>query len=203
MSSTIVRFAVASVTSLTLTGVLMAQGNPQTPPQPPRTDQTPAQRGSTADSVTLAGCLMQGKDVASLKQSTASAEDFFLTNAMPSGAATTSGGTAGTAAPATGTPPPSGEKPGGTRPSDAARAGGAMGSGKVYRISGLGKDELSKHINHQVEIQGRLSTGGAPSGTPSGTTPGATAGAAGASDIAGVIQAAAVKMVSATCTAKE
>jgi hypothetical protein len=204
MSSTLVRFAVASVTSLTLTGVLMAQA-PQTPPQQPRTDQTTAQRGSTGDNLTLAGCLMQGKDVAALK--TASPDDFFLANAMPAGAASTSGaGTPGATTPATGTPPPTGgtATAGGTRPSDATRAGGAMGSGKTYRISGLDKEQLSKHINHQVEIQGKVSPGAA-SGTPSGTTPGAAAGAAasGASDLAGVIQATSVKMISATCTSKE
>jgi hypothetical protein len=202
MSSTLVRFAVASVTSLTLTGVLLAQAPQTPPPQPPRTDQTTPQRGG--DNVTLAGCLMQGKDVAALK--TASPEDFFLTNAMPAGAATTSGaGTPGATTPATGTPPPS--TAGGTRPSDAARAGGAMGgSGKTYRISGLDKDQLSKHVNHQIEIQGKVTPGGA-SGTPSATTPtpGAAAGAAasGASDLAGVIQATSVKMISATCTSKE
>jgi hypothetical protein len=197
MSSTLCRFAFASILSLTLTGVLIAQEKPQTPP--PRPDQTTPQR-STQDEMTLAGCLKQGKDSG---QATASADDFFLTNAVPAGAASTSGsGKPGTATTATGTPPPT--TAGGTRPSEAARAGGATGGmGKTYRITGLDKAQLSKHINHQVEIEGRVSaTGGAASSTPSATRPEAAAGAA-AGDAPGVIQATAVKMISATCAPKE
>jgi hypothetical protein len=202
MSSTLCRFAFASVVSLTLTGALVAQEKPQTPP--PRPDQTTPQRGNQGDTA-LVGCLKEGKDLPA--QASANANDFFLANAMPAGAASTSGsgtpGTAGSATSATGTTPPS-TTAGGTRPSDATRAGGAMGgSGKTYRITGLDKEQLSKHVNHQVEIQGRITPGSGGSDTPSATTtPGAAASAAaGRSDVAGVIQASAVKMISASCPA--
>ena len=239
MNSTLFRFAFASVSSLTLTGALLAQSNPpptpQTTPQP-RTDQTTAQRGNSGATVTIVGCLMQGKDVPSLSSSTASANatDFFLTSATPStGASTTggtTGGTVGSATPATGTTPPAtgGTAASGTRPTDAARAGGA-GTAMTYRISGLDKDELTKHLNHQVEIQGTVSgmgnmggsgrTGGTAgttgttgtagttgttgtAGTTGATTGGTRSGQTSMSGDTAVINATSVRMISATCTAK-
>jgi hypothetical protein len=209
MNRTLFRCALSSVIALTMTGVLMAQGNPptttpQTPPQttPPRGDQSTAQR--SGQTVTIVGCLEQGKDVAALRSSekaSENADDFFLTRVtMPgAGAATPTGGspttgTVGSATSAAGTT--------GTSKPSATAAGGAMasamsGSDAVYKISGLDKDQLQPHLNHQVEIQGRLSSSGA------GSAAGAAAAGAGASATPKVseLHATSIKMVSASCRA--
>jgi hypothetical protein len=54
--------------------------------------------------------------------------------------------------------------------------------GARYLVSGLDKDELRKHINHQVEIQGRLEGG---HGTGMSTTSGSTGSGAGSTPASG------------------
>lgn len=94
-------------------------------------------------------------------------------------------------------------------------AASGMGLGSMYTVQGVSGAELKKHLNHQVEVTGRLSsaagatgaTGAAgtqPRTTPGGTTPGAAGAEArtGASDHTPDFQATSVKMVSATCPAQ-
>jgi hypothetical protein len=101
----------------------------------------------------------------------------------------------------------------GTTPSGTAEAGTSSGT-TIYRITGLDREQLSPHVGHKVELQGRLS--GNVASPPEPSTPSATAGEPargegqrpderagqrtdGPADIAGVLYAKTIKMVSATC----
>jgi hypothetical protein len=93
---------------------------------------------------------------------------------------------------------------------DAAKTSATTSAGKperttLYRITGIDREQLRPHVGHRVELQGHLSGN---TGTPgSGTTTKTTVDAAGKPttrvetrlDLAGVLNATAIKMVSATC----
>ena len=84
----------------------------------------------------------------------------------------------------------------------------AIGLASTLDVQGLAEAEVQKHLNHQVEITGRITTGDAHGnrGTAPATNPGAerregTPQAAAHADLPN-IQATSLKMVSATCTAE-
>ena len=199
MNPTLFRFASSAAMCLTMAGVLAAQST-SPPTGTSQADQSRTQ-GRDNGTVTVAGCLMQEKDVAALRSSgggSGSGDAFVLTNAtmkgstsgsMGSGATgtgTTGTGTSGTATSGTGTSG-SGTSGTGTTASGSGTTSGTSASGQatagsgarsgmnnMFRIVGL-TDELKKHVNHQVEIQGtianRSTTSGAGSmGSGSGTT---------------------------------
>ena len=58
-----------------------------------------------------------------------------------------------------------------------------IGVSSMYEIEGLAEDELKKHVNHQVEIEGRI-------------------GAVGSDGDAPDFSASSLKMLSATCPAR-
>lgn len=68
----------------------------------------------------------------------------------------------------------------------------AIGLASMYQIKGISDTELKKHINHQVEVMGRVT---APAST---TTPSSTADKD--KDLQ-ELQASSIKMLAATCTA--
>lgn len=93
----------------------------------------------------------------------------------------------------------------------------AMGLGSMYEVKGIGDEELKKHLNHQVEVMGRISNNNAGSGSTAGrtgttgTTGGGTTGTTGqrGGGTSGTmgndlpeIQATSIRMVAATCPAQ-
>jgi hypothetical protein len=95
-------------------------------------------------------------------------------------------------------------KPGTT---DTTTSAGKKSNDSLYRITGLQRDQLAPHVGHRVEVQGRLS-GNMPDASAAGVTSAKTtvdkAGRPTVSvetrvDVAGELQATAIKMVSASC----
>ena len=83
-----------------------------------------------------------------------------------------------------------------------------IGVAATYEIEGIAEAELQKHLNHQVEVTGTLTTGNAMGnrGTAPTTNPGAerrqgTPQSTTKADLP-QIQATSLKMVSATCPAQ-
>ena len=84
-----------------------------------------------------------------------------------------------------------------------------IGLAAMYEIEGIAEAELQKHLNHQVEITGSLTTGNAMGnrGTAPTTNPGAerregTPQSTTNADLP-QLQATSLKMVSATCAAAQ
>lgn len=83
-----------------------------------------------------------------------------------------------------------------------------IGLAAMYEIEGIAEAELQKHLNHQVEVTGRLTAGNAMGnrGAASAASPGAGrregTPQAGANADLPEIQATSVKMVAATCHAQ-
>ena len=82
-----------------------------------------------------------------------------------------------------------------------------IGVAATYEIEGIAEAELQKHLNHQVEVTGTLTTGNAMGnrGTAPATNPGAerregTPQSTTRADLP-QIQATSLKMVAATCPA--
>jgi hypothetical protein len=143
---------------------------------------------------TIVGCLVQGNPNAAGSQrrsgaGAANANDYFVrtpTVVVPVGTTIAVG------------------KPGTT---DTTTSTGKPGNDSLYRITGLQREQLRPHVGHRVELQGRLS-GNKPDASASGVTSAATtvdpAGRPTTTvetrvDVAGVLHAAAIKMVSASC----
>ena len=158
----------ALVTAGTLT--LSAQSpNPQAPPSPnPQTsrptDQQPrpgdaTQRAGAAagQTITISGCLKAEKDVPGLKPNVAERAGVTEDYILTTVKMSPSSTTSG------------------------------MGLATMYEIEGIGEDELKKHLNHQVELTGRITD---------------TKTATATSDDVPDFQATSLKMVSATCQAK-
>lgn len=142
-----------TLTALTMAGAISLNAqtpqpqtpNPATPPQAqrPATDtQRPAtdtQRTGNADqTITIAGCLKEEKDVPGLKPSGAEkagmTDDYVLTNVKIAAGSAVSG----------------------------------IGVGPMYEVEGISEAELKKHVGHQVELMGRIvqpTTGTAASAT--------------------------------------
>lgn len=83
-----------------------------------------------------------------------------------------------------------------------------IGLAAMYEIEGIAEGELQKHLNHQVEVTGSLSTGNAMGnrGTAPATNPGAekregTPQSTTNADLP-QLQASSIKMLAATCPAQ-
>jgi len=131
--------AIALATGLFTVGLvnLGAQTpQPTTPPLPPPTAQQPAptpkpsmtQPTTGAAMMTIVGCLKEEKDVVGLKPNVAERAGITEDYIL----------TSVKAAPGS------------------AVSGLALGA--MYEIEGIADGELKKHLNHQVEIQGRMDT---------------------------------------------
>jgi hypothetical protein len=147
--------------------------------------------GPKGQTVTIVGCLVQGNPAGTGDRASGAAapnaNDFFVrtpTMQVPVGA-TVAIGTPGTTSTAT--------------------SGNATESGpSVYRITGLDIDKLKPHVGHRVELQGHLTDniGATAERGASGTTAhsaGATTADKDRVNMAGVLHATAIKMVSASC----
>lgn len=197
-----IRIALSLAAACSTAVVLSAQtpSQPQTPPRPQTTQPAPRAETAHPSAVTVVGCLKSEKDVPGLAPNIAEragmGEDFILTNARIGSASGSTSGTGSTAGAATGTGAATGSTAG-------------MGAGKtglMYKVTGLSKDELEKHLNHQVELQGRvdestMSTAGRTGTTPDPAGTGSTSarGSSGPDTKVKEFEATALKMVSATC----
>jgi hypothetical protein len=142
---------------------------------------------------TIVGCLVEGNPNAKGERRSdagaANASDFFVrtpTVAVPVGTTIAVG------------------KPGTT---DTTTSAGKPAADSVYRITGLERDQLRPHVGHRVEVRGHLS-GNAPDATAAGVTRATTTVDKSGKptttvetrvDVAGVLHATAIKMVSASC----
>ena len=201
------RLMTASMTALALAGTLGLQAQtPQTQPpsqpqpstsRPTSTDQRPSTTSGSNQVVTVSGCLKAEKDVPGRTPSVADRAGMGEDFVLTNVKMGPGSSTAG------------------------------IGLASMYEIKGISDSELTKHVNHQVEVMGTLeskgTTGsmsgtgaaGSTSGTPSGTTPGSATGTTASpsgkpsssgttSASSGVdlpdLHATSIKMVAATCS---
>jgi hypothetical protein len=210
-----IRFALSLIAACGTAAVLSAQtpSQPQTPPRPQTPTTQPSTRDAQATPITVNGCLKMEKDVAGLKPNVAEkagmGDDFILTNVKPgsgkpsagaSGSGTSSSGTSATGTSGTGTSGTSGTGTSGTAATGSGSSATSQGrpvAGLMYKITGLDDDELKKHVNHQVEVTGRVEESG------SGSSSGSPSASAGSSDISQPkeFRATSLKMVASTCSA--
>lgn len=179
------RFQMASAVLLCLPMMAMVEAQTSSATQTAKPEQTVT---------TIVGCLVQGNPNAPANQrrseaGMANADDYFLrtpTVVVPVGTTIAVG------------------KPGTT---DTSTSAGKPGDDSLYRITGLPPEQLRPHVGHRVELQGRLS-GNKPDAAASGvTSTDTTVNRAGRPtttvetrvDVAGVLHATALKMVSASC----
>jgi hypothetical protein len=136
---------------------------------------------------TIVGCLVHGNpNPADGARTSANRDDFFIrtpTVAVPVGTTLMVG------------------KPGTT---DTTTSAGEPTKDSLYRITGLDRGQLRPHVGHRVELQGHLSTNEPDASATSATTKVDKTGRATTTvetrvDVAGVLHATAIKMVSATC----
>jgi collagen type VII alpha len=210
-----------AIAAMTITGALSLSA--QTPTTPPTSsDQRTGASQSSDQTVTVTGCIQQDTSSSMGRSSGATGT---------TGAAGTTGSSGSTGSTASGTTGASGTAgASGSRGTDyvltnvkMAQGSSTSGLGTATRVSLSGQDaELQKHLNHQVEVSGRLSAAsasmsGSTSGTTSGTTgstasgttgstSGTTAGSTGSRTGSGSsmsdlpkLQVSSIKMVSATC----
>ncbi|HVG85861.1 MAG TPA: hypothetical protein VM820_15145 [Vicinamibacterales bacterium] len=168
------RHIIAACGALAIAGVTLAAQTPS-PSQPP----SPAPSAAQAGTVTIQGCLKPASGSASTGATgttgtTGAAPQFLLTDAdIKSGSASGAAGTTG--APRT----------------------GAMDDEFVLRPDSATVN-LSQHLNHQVEVVGRMASSGGTTGAPTGTT--GTTGAAGAGAAAKpTLTVTSIKMLAAEC----
>ena len=168
------RHIIAACGALAIAGVTLAAQTPS-PSQPP----SPAPSAAAAGTVTIQGCLKPASGSASTGAAgatgatgtTGAAPQFLLTDAdIKSGSASGAAGTTG--APRT----------------------GAMDDEFVLRPDSATVN-LSQHLNHQVEVVGRMAPSGATTGAPTGTTGTAGAGAAAKP----TLTVTSIKMLAAEC----
>jgi hypothetical protein len=173
------RHIIAACGALAIAGVTLAAQTPS-PSQPP----SPAPSAAAAGTVTIQGCLKPASGSASTGATgttgttgaagAGAAAQFLLTDAdIKSGSATGAAGTTG--APRT----------------------GAMDDEFVLRPESASVN-LSQHLNHQVEVVGRMAPSGATTGAPTGTT--GTTGTTGAGAAAKpTLTVTSIKMLAAEC----
>lgn len=154
------RLMTATISALSLTGVmtLNAQAPQQPPQQPPMDRQTPisdSARAQTGQMLMITGCLKEEKDVPGSKPNVAERAGVSEDYILT-----------------------------GVKMSSASKVSGIALATK-YEIEGISKDELKKHLNHQVEIAGTI-TQPEPSGN----------------DRTADFHGTSIKMLSATCTAE-
>jgi hypothetical protein len=124
------------------------------PQQPPRTGDTTQRAQAASDqTVTITGCLKNEKDVPGLTPNPA--ERVGVTNDFIVTA---------------------------VKMAPSSKVSG-LALASMYEVEGIKEDELQKHLNHQVELTGRI----ASAATPDDRTPN--------------FQATSLKMVAATCPA--
>lgn len=160
-------FTLTTITAMTFAGVLTLNAQTPQPQSTPRTQpQTDRQRtGSdtqargSEQAVTITGCLKAGSDM--------------------SGGAATGSSTAGSAA-------SSGNSNAHYMLTNVKMGQGsstsAMGLASAYEVKGVSDSELQRHLNHQVEVTGRINNSGSSnmgSGRSSGTTGSGTTGTTG------------------------
>jgi hypothetical protein len=151
--------AIAAV--MVSTALTMSAQAPQTPPTPqtPTTSsaQTQPRTGNTDQTITISGCLKEEKDVPGLKPNVA--ERAGVTNDFVL--------------------------------TNVKIAGGSTVQGfsvaSKYEVEGIAEAEMKKHLNHQVELTGKVKQ--APAG----------AAATDAPDF----EATSMKMIAATCPAAQ
>ena len=184
------RFAALAATSFVMVAALSAQAPPQQqPPSSPRPEQAPAPRveqpaapaaaARDAAETTIVGCLAEAKDAA----------DGYTLTVIPAAPAAAEGAAAPASAPANA--PPDAVRASGSARSEAARPASAndapSAKAATYKITGIAADQLKSHVNHQVEIKGRIN---------------AAAGAQ-ANASAQEFRGSSVKMLNATCPAAQ
>jgi hypothetical protein len=162
------------------------------------------------NTVTVTGCLQAADSMGAATTGTAGSttpgtssteasrgSDRFVLNNATMGSAASRTGTSGTTATGTST---AGTSTAGTSTAGTSTAGAARTAGSSYMLDG-NASELRRHINHQVEITGRLDSSASASrpATAGGTTSTASTStpAAGASQ---TLRVESVKMLSATCS---
>jgi len=156
-------------------------------------DYTPTLQAATAQPdtkpTTIVGCLVHGLPNSTdgrTTTGTAAAADYFVrtpTVKLPPGS-TVAVGTPGTTSTATSVGTPAGHS--------------------FYRIAGLSADQLRPHVGQRVELQGRLTDNMPGSESARATTTVDKDGRATTTvetriEVAGVLHATAIKMVSASC----
>jgi hypothetical protein len=144
-----------------------------------RAPQEPSR--ATAQSTTIVGCLVQ--------HPSPKADEFFVR-------------TPAIAVPA-GTPIAVGEPGAAAGSTRATTSAGTPTATTLYRVTGLTAAELKPHLNHRVELQGRVSRN-TPPPTTATTTQDPKTGRATTSvkedwTVAGIVEASTLKMVAATC----
>jgi hypothetical protein len=177
MSTAVVQLTSGAFLSLAMVATAAAQGSPAA-----------TQAGKTSQTYTIVGCLVQGDPTAEgdrrSPSGTATSNEFFVrtpTVAVPVGT-TVAVGTPGTTSTIT--------------------SAGTPTTDSLYRITGLGGDELRPHVGHRVELQGQL-TDGAKEATSAKTTVDSTGRATTKVEtrpiVAGSLRATTIKMLSASC----
>ena len=123
--------AVALAAGLFVAGFvnLAAQApSPSAPPQAPSAPPAMTQPAAAAAAMTIVGCLKEEKDVAGLKPNVAERVGVTEDYILTSVKAAPGSSVSG------------------------------LALGAMYQIEGIDGSELKKHLNHQVEIQGRIDT---------------------------------------------
>lgn len=166
------RMTLATITAMTMAGVLTLNAqtpqrpnpqtpNPQTPTTQPQTDRqrpmTDTQRSGNDQAVTVTGCLKAEKDVPGRQPNAAERAGIGDDYILTN------------------------VKMGQSSPTS------AMGLASMYQVKGISESELKKHMNHQIEVTGRVEAS-----TTTRTT--------GNSDLPD-LNATSIKMVAATCPA--
>jgi hypothetical protein len=154
----------------------------QTVIQPPKADEI----------VTIVGCLVRGDPALNASQPSpdigvAATGDFFVRTPaiqIPVGATLTIGGS-------------------GTSGSGSTTSAGTPDKTTLYRVMGLGRDELRQHVGQRVELRGYLLSDDEALGVATKTTVDAagrpTTSVEQRMDLAGALQATAITMINASC----
>jgi hypothetical protein len=138
------RLMTATMTAITVAGVISLNAQTQQPPtaqpqtqpqaqQPVSDTQCPAAQAATGQMLTITGCLKEEKAIPGEKPNLAEragvTEDYILDNVKMAASSTVSG----------------------------------LALAPRYEIEGIDRSDLKKHVNHQVEITGTI-TQPAPEG---------------------------------------
>ena len=155
--------------------------------------QTVIQPPKAGDIVTIVGCLVRGDPALlgsqqAIDTNPASPGDYFVRTPVmqvPVGTTIAVGGSGSATVGSSDT--------GGTPAAKTA----------LYRVMGLDRDELQQHLGHRVEVRGHLRSDDAAMGVSTRTTVEAsgrpTTQVEKRMDLAGALDATAIKMVSASC----
>jgi hypothetical protein len=172
------RTRVFAIAALVSAGALTINAQQQQQ-QPPRTgDTTQRTTAAAGQTITVTGCLKAEKDVPGRRPNVAERAGVTEDYILTSVKMAPGSATSG------------------------------IGVAAMYEIEGIAEAELQKHLNHQVEVTGSLSTGDAMGnrGTASATNPGAerregTPQSTTNADLP-QLRATSLKMVSASCPAQ-